>query len=141
MIKDKKNPGAAATASEASKINTLPKHVTDDNNPAIKFKQCRDCGKRKLYVEYKIYGHDIDLGIAKGRNGWALLELHNAGKEGCTPIDNPAPRWSAYVFNLRQDGVPIETIHEAHKGSFPGTHARYVLSKPIKIISIAGNDR
>ena len=58
---------------------------------------------------------------------WALEELRRAGAQGCTPIDSPAPRWSAYVFNLRTLGVDIETIHEAHGGEFSGTHGRYVL--------------
>lgn len=92
----------------------------------------------ELHVEYQIENHDTEIRTAKGRDAWALLELHNAGNTGCTPIDNPAPRWSAYVFNLRQDDAPISTIYETHKGAFPGNHARYILSKPIKIISITG---
>lgn len=64
---------------------------------------------------------------AKGRDAWALDRLREAGPRGCTPIDQPAPRWSAYVFNLRVLGVPIETVTEAHGGEFSGTHARYVL--------------
>lgn len=63
----------------------------------------------------------------KGRDRWALESLILAGDAGCTPIDNPAPRWSAYAFNLRQVGVNIETIHEPHGGPFSGTHGRYVL--------------
>jgi hypothetical protein len=63
----------------------------------------------------------------KGRTAWALRELMVAGAEGCTPIENPAPRWSAYIFNLRRAGLDIETIHEAHRGAYPGHHARYVL--------------
>ncbi|WP_108839298.1 hypothetical protein [Tateyamaria sp. Alg231-49] len=62
-----------------------------------------------------------------GRDRWALEALISLGKKGCTPIDTPGPRWSGYVFNLRQLGVPIETITEAHCGPFAGTHARYVL--------------
>jgi len=63
-----------------------------------------------------------------GRNAWALSELIREGKNGCTPIDNPGPRWSAYVFNLRREyGLIIDTITEPHNGPFPGTHARYVL--------------
>ncbi len=64
---------------------------------------------------------------AKGRNGWALDRLREAGPRGCTPIDQPAPRWSAYVFNLRGLGVPIETQFEPHGGEFSGTHGRYIL--------------
>lgn len=62
-----------------------------------------------------------------GRDRWALEQLIRAGDRGCTPIDNPAPRWSGYVFNLRVLGVPVETVHEQHHGPFAGTHARYVL--------------
>ncbi len=55
---------------------------------------------------------------------------------GCTPIDNPGPRWSAYVFNLKHEqGLLVETVHEAHKGHFPGTHARYILRSQLEIVS------
>lgn len=65
--------------------------------------------------------------VVSGRLRWALDRLRAAGERGCTPIDNPAPRWSAYVYSLRELGVEIETVHERHTGPFPGTHARYVL--------------
>lgn len=62
-----------------------------------------------------------------GRDRWTLEQLIATGDRGCTPIDNPAPRWSGYVFKLRGLGVPVETITEQHHGPFAGTHARYVL--------------
>lgn len=62
-----------------------------------------------------------------GRERWALECLVAAGPKGCTPIDRPGPRWSAYVFDLREMGVQIETVREPHGGPFQGTHARYVL--------------
>jgi hypothetical protein len=65
--------------------------------------------------------------LAHGRTLWALLNLLAAGENGCTPISNPAPRWSSYIHKLRKAGVIIETIHESHAGPFPGHHARYVL--------------
>lgn len=72
------------------------------------------------------------LNIAvKGRDRWALESLIDAGPKGCTPIDRPGPRWSAYVFNLRGLGVRIETVHEAHAGPFKGNHARYVLQSHV----------
>ncbi len=71
---------------------------------------------------------DIFVG---GRNRWALEELIAAGERGCTPIDNPAPRWSGYTHVLRGLGVPIETKTEPHGGPFAGTHARYVLMAPV----------
>lgn len=71
-----------------------------------------------------------------GRNAWALSELIEAGERGCTPITHPGPRWSAYVHRLRHDyGLNIETIHEAHKGAFPGSHARYVLRSKCQVLS------
>lgn len=63
----------------------------------------------------------------KGRELWALERLIHAGSRGCTPITEPAPRWSAYVHKLRRRGIPIETRHEAHGGPYPGNHARYIL--------------
>ena len=67
-----------------------------------------------------------------GRASWALNELIKAGKKGCTPINQPAPRWSAYVHVLRHEyGLIIETIYEPHGGPFPGTHARYVLKSNV----------
>jgi hypothetical protein len=74
--------------------------------------------------------------IVKGRDGWALLELEKAGPRGCTPLDNPGPRWSAYVFNLkREHGLAIETKMERHCGEFPGSHARYILHSAVEITS------
>jgi hypothetical protein len=70
-----------------------------------------------------------------GRNAWALSKLIGAGEKGCTPIDTPGPRWSAYIHNLRGDGLDIETVTERHGGPYTGTHARYVLRSPVKVIS------
>src|ERR1700682_5550448 len=67
-------------------------------------------------------GSTLDL---KGREAWSLHELIRSGAAGCTPIDNPAPRWSDCIFKLRKRGLNVETIHEAHKGAFAGTHGRY----------------
>ena len=68
-----------------------------------------------------------------GRNAWAMRELILAGERGCTPIDNPAPAWAAYVQNLRGMGYGIETITEPHGGPFKGHHGRYVLRDEITI--------
>lgn len=73
----------------------------------------------------------------EGRMAWALAELIKAGARGCTPIDNPAPRWSHYVWKLRGLGIAIETIHEPHGGPFAGTHARYRLIDEVRVISSA----
>ena len=75
----------------------------------------------------KTTGGDVFRVVVSGRVRWALDQLWQAGRAGCTPIDNPAPRWSAYIFDLRDMGIEIETIHEPHAGEFAGTHGRYVL--------------
>lgn len=69
---------------------------------------------------------------AKGRDAWALDRLREAGPKGCTPGDQPAPRWSAYVHNLRGLGVPVETVTEPHGGEFAGHHGRYVLRAKVQ---------
>lgn len=68
-----------------------------------------------------------------GRFAWALRELMNAGDTGVTPIDRPAPRWSHYVFKLREAGIAISTTSEPHKGAYPGTHGRYRLETKLNL--------
>lgn len=63
----------------------------------------------------------------KGRVAWALDRLNEVGAKGITPHTDPGPRWSAYVHVLRELGVEIETIREAHGEPFSGHHGRYVL--------------
>ena len=74
----------------------------------------------------------------RGRVRWALESLIAAGHKGCTPIDNPGPRWAAYVWTLRGEGVEIETLNENHDGPFPGTHARYILRCEVSPVSELG---
>lgn len=76
----------------------------------------------------------------RGRDRWALESLINSGQVGCTPIANPAPRWSAYIHNLRGLGVPVETLHEPHGGAFPGTHGRYVLRCTVERLDHGGDE-
>lgn len=76
-----------------------------------------------------------------GRNAWAMRELIISGKKGCTPIDNPAPAWAAYVQNLRAMGFDIETITEAHGGPFRGHHGRYVLHDDVTILDWCGYEK
>ena len=70
----------------------------------------------------------------RGREAWCLGQLIAAGKKGCTPIEQPAPRWSQYVMMLRRAGISIETLEESHGGSFKVTHGRYVLRSPLHVI-------
>lgn len=72
--------------------------------------------------------------VVKGRDRWALEALMRAGPNGCTPIDHPGPRWSAYVLNLRKAGVQIDTLHEPNGAPFGGMHGRYVLRSNVSSI-------
>lgn len=72
----------------------------------------------------------------KGRYAWTLHNLIEAGKRGCTPIENPAPRWSHYVMILRRAGISIETIEEPHGGAYKGFHGRYVLRVQLTILAL-----
>ncbi len=74
-----------------------------------------------------------------GRLGWATTKLVEAGAKGVRPITHPAPRWSAYVFSLRELGIPIKTIMEPHEGNYPGAHARYLLSCDAQV-QLLGSD-
>lgn len=85
--------------------------------------RAKRCGLYEIHPE----GGEPFTIEAKGREAWALDRLTEAGPRGCTPIEQPAPRWSAYVHRLRALGVPIETLHEPHGGAFAGTHGRYIL--------------
>jgi hypothetical protein len=82
----------------------------------------------------RIGGESGAVKAFKGRAAWALDRLVSAGQSGCTPIDQPAPRWSPYIFLLRRDGVDVETIHENHGGAYAGHHARYLLRTSVEII-------
>lgn len=77
-------------------------------------------------------GTESRIGLV-GREAWAMLELVEAGVTGCTPIENPAPRWSHYIWLLRGHGFLVETIHEDHGGPFGGTHARYLLHDVVRL--------
>lgn len=85
-----------------------------------------------LQITFRLNGEGPFL-TAKGRDAWCLMALIAAGPKGCTPIERPAPRWSAYVHNLRNLGVLVETIHEPHSGPFAGHHGRYVLRSAVTL--------
>jgi len=98
-------------------------------NAAGTYRVAQAKGRAKRAGLYRIEpeGGEPFMVEVKGRDAWALDRLRAAGQKGCTPITEPAPRWSAYVHNLRALKVPIETLHEPHGGEFSGTHARYLL--------------
>jgi hypothetical protein len=93
--------------------------------------------RRDRYSFVNLQGETVNLNI-NGRNLWALQQLIAAGQDGCTPISHIGPRWSAYIFNLRELGVQIETRHERHDGPYSGTHARYILQS--RVTRIQGGD-
>ena len=104
----------------------IERHANAADAPKISYRKAK---RHNAGTPYRVTPTDGDAFriIVGGRDRWALEELRKAGAKGCTPINNPAPRWSAYVFNLRDLGVEIETVTESHEGDFPGHHGRYVL--------------
>ena len=70
----------------------------------------------------------------KGREAWTLSCLLETGQSGVIPLERPAPRWSAYVHSLRKRGLVIDTIDEPHAGPYSGTHGRYVLRTPLRVL-------
>lgn len=120
-MEKKENPGALAGATEAK----TPNHATAAGT--CKVAQGKGRAKRAGIYHIQPEGGEAFTIEAKGREAWALYRLTEAGPRGCTPIEQPAPRWSAYVHRLRALGLPIETLHEPHGGAFAGTHGRYVL--------------
>ena len=119
MTDRKNNPGARAGASGAG----TPVQSAAEGKGKL--------ARQKRAVTFTVTPHDQEAApvtiAVSGRVLWALERLLAAGYRGCTPINEPAPRWAAYVHTLRGLGVPIQTKHEEHEGDFPGTHARYIL--------------
>ena len=96
--------------------------------------QSKSCSKPSgLYEVHPEGGGDPFTIAVRGREAWALDRLAEAGRLGCTTIEHPAPRWSAYVHGLRGHRVPIVTVREQHGGAFPGHHARYVLPATVRL--------
>lgn len=106
-------------------------------SPPVNSHSASPTKKFSVVVRKTVPGKPSEVLTFQGREAWALRELVNAGERGCTPIDNPAPRWSHYIWCLR-DTFNIETVDEPHGGPFPGTHARYVLRDDLTIIEEAG---
>lgn len=70
----------------------------------------------------------------QGREAWTLRHLLSAGSIGITTLEQPAPRWSHYVFKLRKAGLVISTDREMHGGAYPGSHGRYRLETPVTVV-------
>ena len=108
---DKENPGASSRPGQSNVGKQNISHADE---------------KGQLYLVYPDDGDPFEI-RASGRFDWALDELIKAGSEGIIPMENPAPRWSAYIHGLRSLGIEIDTVMEPHEGPFPGKHGRYVL--------------
>ena len=89
----------------------------------------RRTDKRRISIANE--GMENQTAVVTGRVLWALEALIDGP---CTPISRPAPRWSDYVFRLRNEGVVIETEFEPHGGQYPGTHAKYHLKSEITFL-------
>jgi len=74
----------------------------------------------------------------QGRLGWTMAQLATAGTKGVATIERPAPRWSAYVHELRKRGIPIDTEMVPHGGSYSGHHARYRLACDVSLTVLDG---
>lgn len=120
---EKRNPGALAGATGVEK----PSYATAAGFPKIAGRRKKSHKPGAVYHIAPDDGQEPFTICISGRFAWTLDRLREAGPLGCAPIDNPAPRWSAYVHTLRRNGVPIETLHEPHDGPFRGIHGRYVL--------------
>jgi hypothetical protein len=109
------------TEKTASALNARQRHAARERENTPK--------RKANLVAFTIHPEAGDpfLITVNGRIRWALERLLGAGTNGCTPLLEPAPRWSHYIHQLRGMGVEIETIHEPHGGSYPGHHGRYVL--------------
>ena len=92
-----------------------------------------------MKIKAKIETGDTPITLhLKGRLAWTMLELVKAGENGITPLHNPAPRVSHYVFTLRGKGVVIDTDMEPHGGAFPGEHGVYRLKSAVTIEQVEG---
>ena len=95
-------------------------------------------GAQSFQIRARIGGEHGKIITPNGRAAWALDQLLAAGDRGLTPMSNPAPRWSHYIWLLRGEGVDVETIDEPHAGAFAGTHARYILRSTVEVLERSG---
>ena len=89
-------------------------------------------------IEVRLPGETGAVHLFRERKAWMLAKLIRAGDDGVTPIEQPAPRISHYVFRLLSKGVPIETIDELPGGPDAGRHGRCRLTAPVEILLEVG---
>jgi hypothetical protein len=123
-------PGREDRHCSATNDNTVAKYtlVINDKEPT---RRTRNGGSGVTFRAEPTIGEPFMVEVW-GRLAWASDRLPEAGARGCTPIAEPGPRWSAYVHDLRQLGVEIETIRESHGEPYPGHHGRYVLRSTVR---------
>ena len=96
----------------------------------------------KLVVNFRIPSGTVRQAL--GREAQTLIALVDAGPRGITSIVTFRAGWaarlSAYIFDLKKMGVPIEATRESHDG---GSHARYRLAAHVEILhrSDTGSDK
>lgn len=94
--------------------------------------------RKRLYpkLEYCLTGQPDSVRQICGRDAETLLMLVQRGAKGVTAYDfagGPPFRLSAYVKNLRDAGLEIETKREPHDCGF---HGRYVLHTPLTVVEV-----
>lgn len=127
MSETMKNPGALAGATGAG----LPSMEAAGTLLVTETETKRQRRRAHFIVTPHESGRPFKV-TATGREAWTLERLAEAGAQGVTPRERPAPRWSGYVLGLRRAGVPIDTLHEEHGGDFPGRHGRYILRASVR---------
>jgi hypothetical protein len=89
--------------------------------------------KQRAIFQFEMPDATWREGFAVGRNLETLdaLIAHPEGVEVLNFPGGPAYRLAAYVHQLREQGLDIETESIAHNG---GWHARYVLKSTVRIV-------
>lgn len=87
-----------------------------------------------VHLDVVVNGQSL---LLEGRIAWMMDELIRRGDRGMTAAEAPGARLAHYVHILRRYGVVIQTNVEKHAGAFSGTHARYVLHSPVKVVRAA----
>jgi hypothetical protein len=72
-------------------------------------------------------------------DAWTLLKLSEAGSRGFAASDAPpGSRVSHFIWRLRhKHGLTINCPREANSGVFGGTHGRYRLVTPVRIVEVS----
>ena len=113
----------------------------DGKSPRITSRQSRPSRRNPVTVRAIIgEGESARETTLTRRPAWMLHRLALAGQRGFAASDAPAGcRVSHFVWQLRHEhGIPIDVVTERNSGKFGGSHARYCLATPVRIVSIEG---